>query len=154
LLQLEPSADAFGEPSATPVQFDVEGCVFVGVQQTPTVPMLDVSAPTGARMGVNWINSVKWQGDWNVVAGFSGLLRMPESDRSAGMTTSPLRTYSYSEWLTAFRLSSSKQAYQPARPSAIRSVWDASLPHGKDWLMEFANLPAAFAEEAAFQGLP
>jgi serine/threonine protein kinase len=154
LLQLEPSVDGFGEPTATPIQFDVEGSLFVSALSGINAPLLDVTAPPGVRMGADWTYAVKWQGDWNVVAGFATLLRVPETDRSAGMGTTTTRSLSFPDWLNAYRLSTSRQHHQSARTSAVANVWEASLPRGVSWLDQFASLPAAFAEESAFQGLP
>jgi hypothetical protein len=105
-------------------------------------------------MGADWSSLVKWQGDWDVMAGYATLLRLPEGDRGAGMGASGPRTLSFADWLSAFRLSASKQFHQIAKPGSVRSVWDVSLPHGLDWFNDLSGLPPAFLDEATFQGLP
>jgi serine/threonine protein kinase len=153
LLLIEPTPDAFGDPSATAVQCEIDATVIVSVG-AGNAPLLDVTAPPGLRSGVDWTNAVKWQGDWNLFAGFQSFLRLPEQDRTAGMTTTNMRTYAYADWLAYFRLSAGKQLQQSARAPAVRSVWDVTLPNGKAWLDQFGSIPAAFADEASLQGLP
>jgi serine/threonine protein kinase len=153
LLLIEPSTDAFGNPSATPVQFDAAASVFAAVG-TGSAPLLDVAAPVGSRMGVEWNNAIKWQGDWNAIAGFGSLMRIPEVDRTAGMATTTLRTFGYSDWLNYFRLAPTKHHHQSAKAPAVQTIWDLNIPHGRQWLEQFTSLPDAFADESNFKGLP
>jgi len=153
LLQLEPSTDVLGEASATPIQFDAEGSLFVAVGSN-SAPLIDVAAQGSARMGTDWSASVKWTGDWNAIAGFAALMRLPDSDRAAGMATAGTRSLQFHEWVSAQRLSPTKQHHQISRLAALRSIWDPALPHGKEWLGLLVNAPSSFAEESTFQELP
>jgi hypothetical protein len=105
-------------------------------------------------MGVEWGNALKWQGDWNAFAGFGSLLRIPETDRTAGMATTALRTYGYPDWLSYFGLTPTKHHHQSAKAAAVQTIWDLNVPHGRQWLDQFSSLPAVFAEESSFKSLP
>jgi serine/threonine protein kinase len=155
LLHLEPTGDAFGEPAATPIQFDVETTILAATSSaSSTTPLLDVSTPMGSRIGADLAGTIKWKGDWNIVSGFASMMRVPDVDRIAGASPTAPRNVAFSEWVDANRLSASRQHYQSSRAVVVRSVWDVGFPSGKDWLREFSNLPTAFADEPSFEALP